>query len=111
MIIQDTESVDIHTCARTTFVRRLKGGRRACCCIRDLPGDGAHPARGGDVGEPRICGGGPEIYHELEPAGPRCDPAVARICYGMVLELFTRTLNTARGAFCPVHLLCDSDLR
>lgn len=34
-----------------------------------------------------------EIYHELEPAGPRYDPAVARIAYGMVLELFTRTLN------------------
>jgi carboxymethylenebutenolidase len=35
----------------------------------------------------------PEIYHELEPAGPRYDPAAARICYDMVLDLFTRTLN------------------
>lgn len=35
----------------------------------------------------------PEIYHELEPVGPRYDPAADRTCYGMVLELFTRTLN------------------
>ena len=29
----------------------------------------------------------------LRDEGPRYDPAAARICYGMVLELFTRTLN------------------
>jgi carboxymethylenebutenolidase len=29
----------------------------------------------------------------LRDEGPRYDPAVARICYGMVLELFTRRLN------------------
>jgi dienelactone hydrolase len=29
----------------------------------------------------------------LRDEDPRYDPAVARICYGMVLELFTRTLN------------------
>ena len=31
----------------------------------------------------------------LRDEGPRYDPTAARICYGMVLELFTRTLNTA----------------
>ena len=35
----------------------------------------------------------PEIYHELEPASPRYDPAAARICYDMVLKLFTHRLN------------------
>jgi len=31
----------------------------------------------------------------LRDEGPRYDPTAARICYGMVMELFTRTLNTA----------------
>jgi carboxymethylenebutenolidase len=29
----------------------------------------------------------------LRDEGPRYDPAAARICYDMVLELFTRRLN------------------
>ena len=31
----------------------------------------------------------------LRDEGPRYDPAAARICYDMVLELFTRALNKA----------------
>ena len=48
----------------------------------------------------------------LRDEGPCYDPAAVRICYDMVLELFTRTLNKEyKGPFFSLHLLCDRGLR
>ncbi len=83
MIIKDTESVDIHT--STGPIRQ----------------DPHIPREGRALIYNALSDAGVYFHwHEFNAAhaflrdeGPRYDPAEARICYDMVLELFTRTLN------------------
>ena len=98
MIIKDTESVDIHTPTgpmRTYLFRPATEGRYPELLLFSEIFQVTGPIRraAAMLASHGFVVAVPEIYHELETASHRYDPAAARICYDMVLELFTRRLN------------------